>query len=115
MTEEQEHWRKLLAVHVEALQELELQAARFGKGMVPLHIATDITWRREQIAELEAKLAGVPKVETPDESAPDQPAAMAHLEQHGGVSFGIDGDFRGATFGDIAGGGMDKRGEEDDP
>ncbi|MBC8449345.1 MAG: hypothetical protein H8D78_16475 [Chloroflexi bacterium] len=114
MVEEQEHLHRLLEVHCKALQTLELQAAKHGL-VVPLEIETQIEERREQIADLEARLAGVPEVERPDESAPDQPAAMAHLEQHGGVSFGIGGDFRGATFGDIAGGGMDKRGEEDDP
>ena len=78
MTEEREHWLELREVHVEALRVLELQAAQFSKGLVPLHIATEIKWRREQIADLEAKLAAKADVDLDGE--PYRTARMRYLD-----------------------------------
>ena len=57
MTDEWEHWHRLLETHIAVLQVLELQIARCGDLAVLPHIVTEIRDRKEKIAVLEARLA----------------------------------------------------------
>ena len=82
MTDKREHWRNLLEEHRKALQVLELQATRFGKLMVPPHIVTEIQDRKEQIAELETKLAAAPPppvLEVPPAEPEEERVALSCL------------------------------------
>ena len=78
MSDRREHWCNLLEEHRKALQVLELQATQFGKLMVPPHIVTEIQDRKEQITELETKLAAAPPPPVPEvppaELEEEQPA-----------------------------------------
>ena len=82
MTDKREHWRNLLEEHRKALQVLELQATQFGKLMVPPHIVTEIQDRKEQIAELETKLAAAPPppvLEVPPAEPEEERVALSCL------------------------------------
>ena len=78
MTDERKHWRRLLETHSEELQVLELRAASFGDVAVPPLIVTWIQDLKEEIAELEAKLAAAPPPPVP---VPEAPPAEPGEEQ----------------------------------
>ena len=75
-TGEREHLRRLLETHIEILQVLELQAAKYGDLAVPPHIVTEIEDRKGKIADLKAKLATAPPL-----PVPEAPPAESEEEQ----------------------------------
>lgn len=83
IAEEQAHLRRLLDQHKRNLQKLELDAARFGAGMVPLPLQNQIENEEAAIQELENRLKELGRPVSPPAPGPvqdNEAVVAAYLE-----------------------------------
>ena len=83
IAEEQAHLRRLLDQHKGNLQKLELDAARFGAGMVPLPLQNQIESEKAAIQELENRLKELKRPVSPPAPGPvqdNEAVVAAYLE-----------------------------------